>query len=76
MMQAKLGPVDIPKGVGQVVRVEKRQLHGYDFVSVRVFYKDKSGELKPGRQGIAFKVAVAEQVAVALHAIAEAEGEE
>ena len=38
------------------VRVTLHQYNGTDLISVRIFYRDKDGELKPGKDGFSLKV--------------------
>ena len=38
--------------VGEDIRVETSEFRGKKYVSIRKWYQDASGEMKPGKQGI------------------------
>lgn len=38
------------------LRVTLHQFNGNDLISVRIFYRDKDGELKPGKDGFSLKI--------------------
>ncbi|SLN72060.1 Transcriptional Coactivator p15 (PC4) [Roseivivax jejudonensis] len=44
----------IRKNDREEIRVMRNDFKGHDMINVRVFY-DAGGEMKPGKQGIAFK---------------------
>lgn len=48
---------EIPKNSREVYRIIRRDFKGYHLVDVRVWYDDRmTGELRPGKAGISFKV--------------------
>ncbi|SLN23346.1 Transcriptional Coactivator p15 (PC4) [Roseivivax jejudonensis] len=44
----------IRKNDREEIRIMRNDFKGHDMINVRVFY-DAGGEMKPGKQGIAFK---------------------
>ena len=44
--------MDITKNAFTLIRVEKRNYQGKDFVDIRQYYKDDEGELKPTTKGV------------------------
>ena len=64
-----------PRNVRETLRVSLDQFNGRDVVDVRVWYWDRSGELKPGRAGLMLSTRHLKQLAFALAEAAErAEG--
>ncbi len=47
---------EFEKNAKDTLRVTLHQYNGTDLISLRIFYKDKDGSLKPGRDGISLKV--------------------
>lgn len=47
---------------GDVIRVAVDEFRGKDYLDIRCFYKDKTGELKPTRKGVSIPVELAEVV--------------
>ncbi len=59
-------PKDITSGKN-VIRVQKSEYKGYEFLDVRKFYKDEeTEEYKPTKKGIAIPLDVADEVADAI----------
>ncbi len=47
---------EFEKNAKDTLRVTLHQYNGTDLISLRLFYKDKDGNFKPGRDGISLKV--------------------
>ena len=47
---------EFEKNAKDVVRVTLNQYNGMDLINVRIFYRDKDGQLKPGKDGFSLKV--------------------
>lgn len=43
---------DIERNDLEVVRVEKREFKGHEFVDIRIYYQNDSGEWKPTKKGV------------------------
>ncbi|ETX13262.1 transcriptional regulator [Roseivivax halodurans JCM 10272] len=56
----------IRKNDREEIRVMRNDFKGHDMINVRVFY-DAGGEMKPGKQGIAFKAELLSDVLWALN---------
>ncbi|HQN28844.1 MAG TPA: transcriptional coactivator p15/PC4 family protein [Mesotoga sp.] len=57
---------EVQKNTQEKIRVEKRKYKGREFVDVRTYYLDDSGEWKPSPKGITFKVELLEDIISAL----------
>lgn len=47
---------EFEKNAKEVVRVTLQQYAGNDVVSIRAYYQDKEGNLKPGKDGLTIRV--------------------
>jgi hypothetical protein len=47
---------EFEKNAKDTLRVTLHQYNGTDLISLRLFYKDKDGNLKPGKDGLSLKV--------------------
>ena len=47
---------EFEKNAKDTLRVTLSQYNGTDLISLRLYYKDKDGNLKPGKDGISLKV--------------------
>lgn len=47
--------IEITKNKRETIRVEHQNFKGHDLLNIRVFYDDGSGEMRPGKQGIAIR---------------------
>jgi hypothetical protein len=58
----------IPKnGRGDEIRIMRGDFKGLDVITARIWYPDrKTGEMRPGRDGIAFRTALLDAVISAL----------
>ncbi|SFD67344.1 transcriptional coactivator p15/PC4 family protein [Roseivivax sediminis] len=56
----------IKKNDREEIRIMRNDFKGHDMINVRVFY-DAGGEMKPGKQGIAFKAEMLPDVLWALN---------
>lgn len=60
----------IEKNKREQIRIEATEYKGQDLVDIRVYYQDQtSGEWKPSKKGIAFKVELLPEVIKALQAL-------
>ncbi len=58
-------PKDIKVGSG-IIRVQKSEYKGYEFIDVRKYYEAGEGEFKPTKKGIALSLDVANEIAEAI----------
>lgn len=68
-------PIDITKNKREVIRIERQTFKGHDIINMRVFYFDPAGdgEMKPGKQGVAFRAVLLPQILDALSGVKEQE---
>lgn len=66
-------PIEITKNAREVIRVERQNFKGHDLINMRVFYDAGDGEMKPGKQGVAFRAALLPDIAKALEAFLQQE---
>lgn len=59
-------PVEIKKNERDVIRIERQDFKGHDLINIRVFYDAGDGEMKPGKQGVAFRAALLPDIVNAL----------
>jgi len=60
----------IEKNKREQIRIEVNEFRGQDLVDIRVYYQDQdSGEWKPSKKGIAFRVELLPEVIEALQAL-------
>ncbi|WP_306753860.1 transcriptional coactivator p15/PC4 family protein [Paracoccus actinidiae] len=45
----------IPKNSREVIRITAEHFKGRDIINFRVWYRDDAGEMRPGKQGLAFR---------------------
>ena len=57
----------IPKNRTEEIRVSLDDFKGNQLVNLRVWFQNSDGEMRPGKQGIAFKLALLPEVLAALH---------
>ncbi len=62
---------DIIKNSREIIRVTRGEFKGHDMVNVRVFFDAGEGEMKPGKQGVAFRAALLPDVLNALKSFAK-----
>lgn len=48
--------IELRKNQREVLRVERQEFKGHDLLNFRVFYDDGTGEMRPGKQGLAIRV--------------------
>lgn len=65
-----MAPIDLRKNAKDTLRLTRDTFKGHELINLRVFYED-SGELKPGKQGVAFKVEMLPDVITALSTLLE-----
>tara|TARA_R110000751_G_scaffold233328_1_gene334180 strand:+ start:7745 stop:7960 length:216 start_codon:yes stop_codon:yes gene_type:complete len=64
----------IVKNSREIIRVTRDDFKGHDMVNVRVFFDAGGGEMKPGKQGVAFRAALLPDMLSALQSfVAEAQ---
>jgi len=61
-------PIEITKNAREVIRVERQDFKGHDVINLRVFYDAGDGEMKPGKQGVAFRATLLPDIVRALDA--------
>lgn len=47
---------EIPKNSRETLRVTRQEFRGHQLVSMRVFFEDAHGEMRPGKQGLAVRL--------------------
>lgn len=45
----------IPKNSREEIRITAEHFKGRDIINFRVWYRDDAGEMRPGKQGLAFR---------------------
>lgn len=58
----------IPKNSREELRVTLDQYQGHSLVNLRIWFEAEDGAMRPGRQGLAFRVALLPEVLAALQA--------
>jgi hypothetical protein len=61
---------DITKNSREVIRITREDFRGHELINLRVFYDAGDGDLRPGKQGIAFRTPLLPDVLRALGALA------
>ena len=64
--------VAIQKNAREEIRITRENFKGNDLVNVRVWYHD-GAEMRPGKQGLAFRVELLPQILDALAGLSETE---
>ncbi len=59
---------EIRKNNREVIRVALKEYEGRDICSVRVWYEAEDGTMRPGKDGLAFKVELLPEIAEAVSA--------
>lgn len=65
-----------PKNTREEVQISPDQFNGHDLVNICVFYRTESGEMRPGKQGLAIKVEQFPDLLVALETVGQTLGPE
>ncbi len=63
----------IPKNKREEIRISRETFKGTDLVNVRVFFDAGEGEMRPGKQGVAFRTSLLPDVLDALTKASEME---
>ncbi|MDA8746658.1 transcriptional coactivator p15/PC4 family protein [Litoreibacter sp.] len=63
----------IAKNSREEIRVSRDEYNGHDLINLRVFYDAGEGEMRPGKQGVAFKATLLPDVLNALGMASELE---
>lgn len=66
---------DIAKNSREIIRITREDFKGHDVINVRVFYDAGNGDMKPGKQGVAFRAALLPEMLDAFGAMAMDGGE-
>jgi hypothetical protein len=66
-------PVAIQKNSREEIRISRDIFRGHDLISIRIWFKANDGSMRPTKDGVAFRVALLDQIIEALQA-AKAEG--
>lgn len=45
----------VQKNAREEIRFTAESFKGHDLVNIRIWYRDDAGEMRPGKQGLAFK---------------------
>lgn len=61
--------IEIRKNTREVIRINRADFKGHDVVNVRVFFDAGDGDMKPGKQGVAFRAALAPELIEALQSL-------
>ena len=65
--------ISFPKNAREEIRVERQEFRGHDLLNIRVWYDDGSGEMRPGKQGIALRMELVCELADAIRRVSERE---
>jgi len=65
--------IEIRKNSREVIRVTRKEFNGQDLVNIRVFFDAGGGDMKPGKQGVAFRAALLADMIDALNSCEEEE---
>jgi hypothetical protein len=59
----------VRKNAREEIRVSRGDFKGHDIVGLRVWYQDRdTGEMRPGKDGLAFRAELVDEVIAALQA--------
>ena len=59
----------VRKNAREEIRVTRGDLKGFDIVGLRVWFEDRgSGEMRPGKDGLAFRAELVDKIIEALRA--------
>lgn len=61
---------EITKNQRETIRIGREEFKGTDLINIRVFYDAGEGEMRPGKQGVAFRAALLPDVLAALNDLA------
>jgi hypothetical protein len=65
----------VRKNAREEIRVTRGDFKGHDIVGLRVWFQDReSGEMRPGKDGLAFRAELVDEIIEGLRAAAKAEG--
>jgi hypothetical protein len=65
----------VRKNAREEIRVTRGDFKGFDVVGLRVWFEDReSGEMRPGKDGLAFRAELVDEIIEGLRAAAKAEG--
>jgi|GEM_PF-866879 hypothetical protein len=62
---------EVQKNTQEKIRIEKREYKGKEFIDVRTYYLDDSGEWKPTQKGVTFRPDRLNEVMKALKSLEE-----
>ena len=65
--------ISIRKNKREEIRISRNEYNGHDLINVRVFY-DAGDEMRPGKQGLAFKSELLGDIINGLTSLSEIEG--
>lgn len=57
---------EIPKNTRETLRVGLSKFNGHDLINMRVWFEAESGEHRPGKAGVALRVALLPELIAAL----------
>jgi hypothetical protein len=61
--------IEIRKNTRELVRVNRADFKGRDVVNMRVFFDTGGGDMKPRKQGVAFRAALLPELLEALQSL-------
>lgn len=64
--------ISIPKNAREEYRIERQDFRGHDLLNIRVFYDDGTGEMRPGKQGIAIRMDLVPELMDAIDSVVSA----
>lgn len=65
--------ISITKNAREEYRIERQDFRGHDLLNIRVFYYDGSGEMRPGKQGIAIRMDLVPELMDAIDCVTSAQ---
>lgn len=60
------GDHTVQKNSREEIRIVADNFKGFDIINIRVWYRDQSGEMRPGKHGLAFRRDLLPQIIEAL----------
>ena len=67
--------MDIEKKPGEIIRIEKREFKGYDFIDIRVYFKNDNDQWQATKKGISIPPHLLMPVITGLKQLVEGGGE-
>ncbi len=60
---------DLQKSPTEIIRIEKREFKKREFIDIRTYYEDESGEYKPTKKGVTINPSLIDELVEALNSL-------